>query len=789
MTDLALLTTILEARTRADIDRAEAELIRRFGSRRTRYLGDNEANWSSVSGAVDPRGVVFERVTNMWDALIEAEAQRQRDFTCQSPQEASARFLAVPMAGVEEMTEAEQRVLAAKATVQLVDSDDSVKRPGLIFRDFGIGLAPSEMPDSILSLERSNKLRKPYLHGIFGKGGSVVCMFSVATVIVSRKQPDLLAEGHEDLVTVAIVREDEAEDMGLPFFRYLVDPETDLPLTISASEVAFEPGTLVMHLGYQAEKMGRETWQLENSIYAFAETLLFRPTLPYQLQDARSGDANKRPESRRGPSLLRGLGQRLDRLGEGDAGLVEHSRAAELNVVGVGRASVRWSLFEDEDNVRRRAARGHRVLFNASGHAHHVWDKQKLKGRVPTLRRVGDRLLVEVDTSAIPQRKLRRIFSSFREATLKSPEATALEQAVAEWLADEPDLAEAEDRLTREAVRRAGGGVSQNFRRRLNQAFRGRIGGLSGGTRTRPPRPPRPPRPIEDLHDEPTAWTGPETIQALPGQRRRFIMQCNAVDGFVPERAEVSIENDLDLTVSIGDLRRGRLQVAVETAEDADVGEHQISAKLSFLRTAGGYSELTWPIELDLVSEIAPPEPSGGGTRRRTDDGEIAFLWMSSSEDNDWTAETVGALEMLTGDQLAAADAETYGDLRGGTEPIPTICLNSEFRDYAAYKRGVVRRVSDEAMALRAERYALGAGVAVANLCQQEEQLKRAYREWEESREAGEDGEEPPKPMTAEQLGRALEQAARGVVALLPDFDRLLGDAAAEEERDPAVVS
>jgi hypothetical protein len=90
----------------------------------------------------------------------------------------------------------------------------------------------------------------------------------------------------------------------LPFFRYLVGPDPrdpeGLPYSVPASEAPeFEPGTLVLEIDYQAEKMGRQQWQFEESLYAFGETLLFRPTLPHALFDQRSDKANVRPKDRR----------------------------------------------------------------------------------------------------------------------------------------------------------------------------------------------------------------------------------------------------------------------------------------------------------------------------------------------------------------------------------------------------------------------------------------------------------------------------------------------------------
>ncbi|MBV9471850.1 MAG: hypothetical protein JO206_02695, partial [Solirubrobacterales bacterium] len=272
-----LIADAISARTIADVDRLEAVLQQRLGGRSVRYLGDRAANWSALSGAVDSRVVLFERMTNIFDALIEAEAQRADFFGCKDPSEAAQRFLGVPAEGPPAMMGGERDALARRAVMTLHDSDNSRKHPTLGFRDLGIGISPSEAPNTILSLEGSNKLGKTYLHGVYGKGGSVTCRFSDATVLISRKQPDLLRAGEEDRVWMAVVRQGDDEDMRLPFFYYLANPADGLPFSVPATDTDFEPGTLVLHINYEAGRMGEQLWQYEESVYAFAETLLFRP--------------------------------------------------------------------------------------------------------------------------------------------------------------------------------------------------------------------------------------------------------------------------------------------------------------------------------------------------------------------------------------------------------------------------------------------------------------------------------------------------------------------------------
>jgi hypothetical protein len=409
----------VSARTIGDVDALEEALRRRLAAPRARYLGDKEANWAEISSPADPTALVFERVTNMWDALIEVAARRAGRADWPTPAAAAAAFLGA--AGIGDLTDSERDRFARLAIVTLHDSDDPKLRPTLSFRDYGIGLGKAEMPDTILSLAGSNKLRKPYLHGIFGKGGSSACVFSDATVIVSRKQPDLLAAGEEDLVTVAVIREDDAADVGLPFYRYWVGAD-GLPLAVPvAASDEFAPGTLVIHVNYQAGKMGIQRWRFEESIYAYAETLLFKPTLPYSLHDDRSPGSNTRPEDRRKPSTLSGLAQRLENTRT--EGLIQQSRWSTVAVPGVGDVRLRWWLFEEVDQRRQRAAKGYAVLFTTNGQVHHAWDQARLQQQVEGLRRVSQRIIVEVDCDGVDLKRRAKLFDAFRNQVRKGPRA------------------------------------------------------------------------------------------------------------------------------------------------------------------------------------------------------------------------------------------------------------------------------------------------------------------------------------------------------------------------------
>jgi hypothetical protein len=474
-----------------------------------------------------------------------------------------------------------------------------------------------------------------------------------------------------------------------------------------------------------------------------------------------------------------GLGQRLDATEAGNRGLIASSRPATLNVPSVGDLKVRWWLFENGDHVRRRAAKGNVALFVANGQVHHSWDRARFRDLVDhRYRRVSERIIVEIDTAQVPQKTRVRIFSSFRDTLLKSPEAVAIEDAIADWLSKEGDLDEAESKFTREALRTAGTRVSAALRRNLNRALKSKIpglvaagpGGRSGGGTTKPPKP----RPKEDLLPEPTMLTGPEALEIVPGERKSFYLVCNAVDGFVPDVGELVITAEQgapEFSYGIGDLRQGRVHISLLAPEDASLGTYELRAALSWMKRAGGFTTLGWPIKVKLVKEHAVRKADGGKKKRqRGEGGDVALVWDRPNENNEWGEDVVGELQEMKGDDLAKLRPEEYADLDGMQEKVATIVLNEEFPGLKSYLGAGAHQIGDAWITARKERYALAVGVTVARLTLQEDELRRKHTDWERQHNGR---EEPPRPMDEKQMVRALQQHAAGVLVVLPSGEQL----------------
>jgi hypothetical protein len=150
-------------------------------------FGARANNRGAIEVASDAARSAIERVTNMFDALLELEHKKHSGRPdCRSPREAAEAWLGVPKKdGLSGLTTKQRQDLALNTIVRLEVGEGPQSRV-LTVIDRGIGIAPDRMKDTILSLNESNKIQKHYLAGTYGQGGSSTLFFSEYVFIASR---------------------------------------------------------------------------------------------------------------------------------------------------------------------------------------------------------------------------------------------------------------------------------------------------------------------------------------------------------------------------------------------------------------------------------------------------------------------------------------------------------------------------------------------------------------------------------------------------------------------------
>ena len=195
------------------------------------------------------------------------------------------------------------------------------------------------------------------------------------------------------------------------------------------------------------------------------------------------------------------------------------------------------------------------------------------------------------------------------------------------------------------------------------------------------------------------------------------------------------------------------------------MGNYKLEIDLdNWLKTSGGLGpRFEWVTKIEVVefsTPNPPPKRRGGkdpGKSGPDKGGLVALIWKSDTDDGvDWTSATVGEIEMVSGKDLAEKRGE-YRELAKVDAEIPTIVLNRTYSPLKSYTQARAAELTDEGKERARERYAVGAGVALLVLDV-------------ETRKAAEKNKKTPDE---DALHRARRAAARGVLSVLPAYDRL----------------
>ena len=142
--------------------------------------GDNENNFSTIGNQQSrPETAIVEKLINSVDAILMSECMG-KGINPESPQapeniaEALNEFFEIYAGKLTNIDLKQRNDLANK--ISFIATGQKSK-PSYTIVDIGEGQTPNEMPHTLLSLGKSNKLRIPFVQGKFNMGGTGVLQF------------------------------------------------------------------------------------------------------------------------------------------------------------------------------------------------------------------------------------------------------------------------------------------------------------------------------------------------------------------------------------------------------------------------------------------------------------------------------------------------------------------------------------------------------------------------------------------------------------------------------------
>ena len=188
-----------------------------------RDFGDNDNNYSTAGAQQsDPVAALVEKLVNSADARLTNECMMlgidpESDAAPRSVREAVGQLIEKAqntsnetVGRIENWTASQRRENAQKITLAATGLRGS---PCFSIADSGEGQTPDAVPNTFMSLNKSNKLRTPFVQGKFNMGGTGVFRFCgdrSLQLLITRRNPSILSgENDGDMWSFTVVRRDD----------------------------------------------------------------------------------------------------------------------------------------------------------------------------------------------------------------------------------------------------------------------------------------------------------------------------------------------------------------------------------------------------------------------------------------------------------------------------------------------------------------------------------------------------------------------------------------------------
>jgi len=411
-----------------------------------RYYGDYENNYNVIGNQQSrPDSALVEKLVNSVDARLMNEClvrgiNQEGPDAPNSIRQAVAQFFeespdSVTAGLVSEWTNTKRRDVARQITLSATGKKPSEGNPCLTISDCGEGQTPLMMPETLLSLNKNNKLRVPFVQGKFNMGGTGVLKFCgryKLQLIVSRRNPEITKSearqpsDYEWGFTI-VRREDPKGGVRSSVYKYLAPNESEgRPgfgdvLHFSAYEMPIFPladkpyvvpsswGTLIKLYEYSIPN--KSDILRSDGLLSHVDLLLPSSALPMRFHECRGYGGHKGSHE----TTVLGLNVRL-----GDASRDDKRESIEdsfptscpLTVIGEKMTATIYAFKKDKGKAYRK---NEGVIFSVNGQTHGHLTTDFFRRKKTGCSYLRDSLLVIVNCSELSGRAREDLFMNSRD--------------------------------------------------------------------------------------------------------------------------------------------------------------------------------------------------------------------------------------------------------------------------------------------------------------------------------------------------------------------------------------
>jgi hypothetical protein len=448
-----------------------------------RFYGDRETNFNSAGNQqAKPDSALVEKIINSVDARLMNECMlrgiaSEGNAAPQSIREAVAAFYEdgstanKPHAGQMKYWSPDKRTEVARGITLAATGSKPPGKPCFSIADAGEGQTPEKMPETLLSLDKSNKLRIPFVQGKFNMGGTGVLKFCGRRnlqLIVTRRNPAILRGRFEyssdDQWGFTIVRREDPgygrrssaytylspvgviEKQSLPgaggVLRFVSDELPIFPEGQNAYGRSANSGTLIKLYEYDAAGFKSNIIRSTPCLLSRMDVLLPDVALPIRLYECRPYGGHDGSFQ----TSLTGLGVRL----EDDKGknLEEgFPSSCPLSAAGQEMTAMIYAFKKGRAETYRKQEG---IIFTQNGQTHGHLTPDFFRRKNVGLSYLADSILVIVDCSRFSGRAREDLFMNSRDRLSGGELRQELEAVLEDMLKQHPGLRSLKEQRRRE---------------------------------------------------------------------------------------------------------------------------------------------------------------------------------------------------------------------------------------------------------------------------------------------------------------------------------------------------
>jgi len=428
-----------------------------------RYYGDNENNFAIIGNQQSASdSALVEKVINSVDAVLMREClcrgiDPEGDNAPPTIENALKEFFNIQHWMLTNLLPKERRKLAENI---MVVATGKKSNPSYSIIDKGEGQTPKKMPETFLSLTKSNKLRIPFVQGKFNMGGTGALQFCGKhniQLIISKRNPEIVKiEGDDGTSTywgfTIIRRVDPKKGMKSSTFKYLAPngevlmfKADSLPLLPSnypsSYEKPLEWGTFIKLYEYQL--IGLKTAVYFDLYYRLA-VLLPNLALPVLLVERRKGYTAQVYDI-----VLSGLSVRLE---EDKYSNIEDGFPCSGNVKIKGQEmKIQIFVFKPGKETHYKTRR-EGVIFTVNGQAHGFIPDSFFSRKSVGMSYLANSLLIIADCTKFDGRTREDLFMNSRDRLREGELKKKIEEKLADLIKKHEGLRELKERRRKEEI-------------------------------------------------------------------------------------------------------------------------------------------------------------------------------------------------------------------------------------------------------------------------------------------------------------------------------------------------